>query len=99
MANSPLRPESVWQAWPTGPVGFGDHTGWLRVSDAKESVSLAVKGHGGPEVSATTNSTEWVRKTVDFETGPSAACCVVHVRKTSAGGGHAWADNLALPLR
>lgn len=73
-------------------------SGWLRVSDAKESVRLGVKGHGAAAVSVATSSTAWVRKTVLFATGPAAARCILYVKKTSATGGHAWADNLALPL-
>ena len=72
--------------------------GWLRVSSAEESVALGVAGHGGEELSSATSSTEWVRRTVTFKTGAKSTSCTVSIRKTTAGPGHAWADNLGLPL-
>jgi len=72
--------------------------GWLRVSVAAESVALGVRDYGGRDLSAATSSTEWVRKTITFKTGPKATGCTVSISKTTAGPGHAWADNLGLPL-
>jgi len=71
---------------------------WLRVSDKKGSISLGVRNFGGKEVSASTSSTAWVRKTVTFETGPTARGVVVTLKKTSSGPGYAWCDNVAIPL-
>ena len=71
---------------------------WLRVSDKKESISLGVRSFGGKELSASTSSTAWVRKTVSFETGPTARIVVITLKKTSPGPGYAWCDNVAIPL-
>jgi hypothetical protein len=71
---------------------------WLKVSNEKESVSLGIKDSGGKDAAAATSSTAWVRKTVEFETGPRNTTAVVYLVKTSAGPGHAWCDNVGLPL-
>ena len=71
---------------------------WLRVSDAKESVTLGVRAHGPQPATATSNSTKWVRKTIPFRTGPSTTGCVIFITKPTPGPAHAGADNVALPL-
>jgi hypothetical protein len=72
---------------------------WMRVSDKAETVELSASGYGGEPVSVSVSSTRWVRKSVTFKTGPQADRVTVHLRKTSGGEGHAWCDNLTLPLR
>ena len=76
-------------------------SGWVKVSDAKESVRLGVRDFGGaePEISAESKGTSWVRLIVEFKTGPQAASAVIFVQKTSDGQGYAFADNLGLPKR
>jgi len=71
---------------------------WLRVSGADESVRLAVSGHGGKEAAVSTNSTGWVRRTVEFRTGAKSTSATVRIVKTTSGKGHAWCDNIGLPL-
>ncbi|MBT3201551.1 MAG: right-handed parallel beta-helix repeat-containing protein [Phycisphaerales bacterium] len=71
---------------------------WMRVSDAKESVSLGVRGFGGKAISASSSNTGWTRKIITFETGPSAHSATVSFKKTSSGAGYAWCDNVSLPL-
>ncbi len=83
--------------------GLSPHTdytlsAWLRVSDAKETILLGVRGHGASEQRAESASTEWERKTIDFRTGPDATEAMVFIQKTTAEGGYGWADNLTLPL-
>jgi len=72
---------------------------WSRVSGADESIVLGVKQHGGPETSASSSSTEWTRQSVEFTTGPRATEATVYLLKSTPGEGHAWCDNLTLPLR
>ena len=72
---------------------------WMRVSDKAETVELGASGYGGKPVSTPLSSKQWVRKSVTFKTGPKANRVTIHLRKTSGGGGHAWCDNLTLPLR
>ncbi len=84
-------------------TGLGPRTrytlsAWLRVSGRNESVALGVKAFGGKAVVASTNSTDWTRKVVTFETGPTARSAVITLTKTTPGGGHAFCDNVALPL-
>jgi len=71
---------------------------WMRVSTDTESVSLRVGGFGGSDKAASTNGAAWVRKTVSFKTGPSARSATITLEKTSPGNGHAWCDNVTLPL-
>ena len=71
---------------------------WLRVSDAKESVSIGIRGHGGKPMSVSSSSTEWERKTLTFKTGANAERAIVAITKTSGGKGHVWGDNIVLPL-
>ena len=71
---------------------------WLRVSAKNESVTLAVKNFGGRMASASTASAAWTRKTVSFETGPANRTAVIVLTKASPTGGHAWCDNVAVPL-
>jgi hypothetical protein len=70
---------------------------WLKVSSAEESVGLSVTSPGGKVAVVATNSTGWVRKTVEFETGARATTAVVSLEKTSTGPGSAWCDNVGLP--
>jgi hypothetical protein len=72
---------------------------WCRTSAANEALVLGVKDHGGPEVEAATSSTEWTRQSVDFTTGPQSTQAVIYLLKSTDGAGHAWCDNLTLPLR
>lgn len=76
-------------------------SGWVKVSDDKESVRLGVKEFGGsePEDSAESRSATWTRLIVEFKTGPEATSAKIFVEKTSDGPGHAFADNLGLPRR
>jgi len=84
-------------------TGLGPRTryavsAWLRVSDKNESVSLSVRGHGAGKTAVSTNSTAWVRKTLEFRTGADSESVTVSVEKTTDGKGHAWCDNVGLPL-
>lgn len=72
---------------------------WLRVSDKNETVALTASGYGGKPVRVSASSTRWIRKSVSFKTGPEASRVTIHLRKSSDGNGHAWCDNLTLPLR
>ena len=69
---------------------------WLRVSDAKDSIEVGVKGMSG--VKTSTSSTDWIRKNVEFTIGPDDKEITIYIRKASDGSGNAWADNLILPL-
>jgi len=71
---------------------------WLKVSGEDEAVTLGVSAAGGADAAVSTNSTAWVRKTVEFETGPRATSATVFLTKTSPGPGNAWCDNVGLPL-
>ncbi len=68
---------------------------WVRVSEASQSIELGVRGI--PKAKSSSSSTEWERVIVDFSTG-SVGKITIYLRKTSPGGGHAWVDNLVLPL-
>ena len=72
---------------------------WMRVSDKAEAVELGVSGYGGKPASVSVSSTRWGRRSVSFKTGPKANRVTIHLRKSSDGAGHAWCDNLTLPLR
>jgi hypothetical protein len=72
---------------------------WVRVSDASEAVVLAVKPHGGAEVSVSASPTQWTRKSVEFTLGAGVTQATIHLRKATDGEGYAWCDNLTLPLR
>ncbi|MBN2132585.1 MAG: right-handed parallel beta-helix repeat-containing protein [Sedimentisphaerales bacterium] len=72
---------------------------WLRVSDESEAVILAVKPDGGSETGASVSSTQWTRRSIEFTIGPGATQATIYLRKLTAGDGHAWCDNLTLPLR
>jgi hypothetical protein len=84
--------------------GLSPHTtytvsAWLWVSTEETAITLGVKASDGPDVSVTANDRAWVRKGVDFTTGPKGTEATVYLRIASAQGGHAWGDNLTLPLR
>jgi hypothetical protein len=71
---------------------------WLKVSDAKESVSLSAAGFGVKEITVSTNSTTWVRKTISFKTGGGGSGSIrITLKKDSRGEGKAWCDNVILP--
>ena len=70
---------------------------WLKVSAAKESLTLSAANFGRKDISASTSSTTWVRKTVSFRTGPQARTATVTLQKTTDTPGHAWCDNITLP--
>jgi len=72
---------------------------WLRVSDESEAVVLAVKPDGGAGVRVSCSSTEWTRKSVEFTIGSGGTQATISLRKSTAGDGYAWCDNLTLPLR
>jgi hypothetical protein len=71
---------------------------WVKVSDAAESVEVGVTDYGGPDVTASSSSTEWTRLSVEFTTGPEAEGATIHILKASDGSGSAWGDNVTLPL-
>ncbi len=70
---------------------------WLRSGDGKEAAILGVRDHGGPDATASSDSAEWTRKTVDFTTGPGKTSATVFVAKAADGPGAVFADNLGLP--
>lgn len=72
---------------------------WMKVSDDEETIVLGVKNYGAEEVSVSTSSSEWVRKSVEFTTGPGDTKATIYLIKSSGSGGYAWGDNLTLPLR
>jgi len=72
-------------------------SGWLKVSDEKETAALGVKDYGGPEAMASSAVKTWERKVVEFKTGPGKTSVTVFVAKTSDGPGQVFADNLGLP--
>ncbi|MFC4600797.1 right-handed parallel beta-helix repeat-containing protein [Cohnella hongkongensis] len=69
--------------------------GWLH-NDAGEAVNIGVKEYGGEERSAYSDDTEYVRREVDFTTGPTQTSALVYVYKSSAGPGYSYADDLGL---
>ncbi len=71
---------------------------WLRVADEDTAIALGVKDSGGPDMSVTANNRAWVRKCVEFTTGPKVTEATVYLRIPSDRGRHAWGDNLTLPL-
>lgn len=72
---------------------------WVRVSDENETIVLGVKKYGGAAVSVSASSKEWIRRSIDFTTGPNATEATIYLLKPTASGGYAWCDNLTLPLR
>jgi hypothetical protein len=72
-------------------------SGWLRSGDGKETVVLGVKDHGGPDLTAGSDSAEWTRKTVDFTLAAGKTSVMVFVARTSDGAAPVFADNLGLP--
>jgi len=70
---------------------------WLRVSDESEMITLGMRQKGSGDITTSTSSTEWIRKTIDFTTNPSTHEVTVFIRKQE-GEGKAWADNITLPL-
>jgi hypothetical protein len=72
---------------------------WLRVSEEGEAVVLGVTADDGAQVRVSASSTEWTRKSVQFTTGAGVTQATVELLKSTAGDGHAWCDNLTLPLR
>ena len=72
---------------------------WARVSDEGETVVVGVKQHGGKETRTSTSSTEWTRLSLDFSTGRDNTQATIYVLKSTDRDGHAWCDNLTLPLQ
>ncbi|HUT10106.1 MAG TPA: carbohydrate binding domain-containing protein [Thermoguttaceae bacterium] len=72
---------------------------WFRVSDASESVALGVRNHGGGEFHLRASDTDWTRRSIEFTTGPDSTEATIYLLKSSDGAGHAWCDNVTLPLR
>jgi hypothetical protein len=72
---------------------------WARVSNKNETVVLGVRGHGAPLAEVSLASPAWERMTLQFKTGPQAREATIFLRKSSAGDGFTWCDNLTLPLR
>lgn len=71
---------------------------WLRVSNEREAIVLGVHDHGGPEVSISVSSLEWIRESIEFTTGPETNQATITIRKATDGTGYGWCDNLTLPL-
>jgi len=71
-------------------------SGWLKVSGDNASAVLGVRGHGGQEVTVSSEDQGWERKTLDFTTGADVTSVTVFVEQTSEAG-QAFADNLGLP--
>ncbi|MBO9610957.1 MAG: discoidin domain-containing protein, partial [Paenibacillaceae bacterium] len=74
---------------------FYSLSGWLK-SDAGETVVLGVKDFGNAETYQENTATTAGRYEMTFRTGPSATSAKIYVKKTSAGSGHAYADDLGL---
>ncbi len=72
-------------------------SGWLRVSDGKETAGIGVRNYGGKELVATSRSKEWTRKTVEFTTGKANTTATVFLVKMSDGPGFVFCDNTGLP--
>lgn len=70
---------------------------WLRVSDGNERITLGVRQGGSSDLTASTSSTEWTRKAIEFITSPSAKEVTIFIQK-QGGDGKAWLDNITLPL-
>lgn len=71
---------------------------WLKVSDTNEVVSLQVTRAGARIAEVCSSDTEWTRKSLEFTVDPASAAVVIGLVKKSAGPGHAWCDNVTLPL-
>jgi hypothetical protein len=71
-------------------------SGWLKVTDASQPVVLGVRGHGGPDTTASSADLSWERHIVEFTTGPSVTEATIYV-ELQADQGEAFADNLGLP--
>jgi hypothetical protein len=71
-------------------------SGWLKVSDGKESVKLGVRHPDGKESAESSGAVEWTRVVIDFTTGPDQTKAMLFAVK-SDGPGSAFVDNLGLP--
>lgn len=72
---------------------------YMKVTAGAESVSLGVKNFGGTEQLRSTNETGWVRKTLEFTTGSTDTSATIYCRKTSAGAGYAFCDDIGLQFK
>ena len=70
---------------------------WLRVSGKNETVSLGIRQKNMQNLTASTSSAEWIRKSIDFKTGPDITEVEIYFFK-SVGDGYAWCDNITLPM-
>ena len=71
---------------------------WLRVSDDKQTVTMSVKQKNRSEIKVSSSSTEWTRKSIEFTTAPNVTEVTISLLKSTDTNGHAYCDNLTLPL-
>jgi len=72
-------------------------SGWLKVSNSRQTAGIGVRDYGGKELMATSDETQWTRKTVQFTTGQTSTTATLVLVKISDGPGHVLCDNLGLP--
>lgn len=70
---------------------------WLRTSDETEKIFLGVRQRDTEDITASTSLSQWIRKSIDFTTGPSTNEVSIFIMKHE-GDGKAWVDNITLPL-
>lgn len=70
-------------------------TGWLKSSNASP-VQLAVKWHGGNELTAQTTSTAYVQLSVKFTTGPASTSAVIYFSNPAGGSNQMTVDTFSL---
>ncbi len=85
----------------TGLIPNTQHTlsGWVRTSSPAESVAIGIRNSDGIEIRVETNSTDWVRLSVEFTSGSLDSGTMISVAKTSGGPGFVRVDNLGLPKK
>ena len=71
-------------------------SGWVKVYDEAETVSLEAADFGGETISVIGRNSRWSRVVLQFTTGATATSATVRICKASAGPGSAAADNLGL---
>ena len=70
----------------------------MSVSEDKKTVTMSVKQKGTDELKASSSSTEWTRKSIEFTTAPGVTEVTISLLKSTDTNGHAYCDNLTLPL-
>ena len=70
-------------------------TGWAKSSDGSP-VRIGVKEYGGNEKKRTLNSTDYVRISFEFTTGPGHTHARIYIFRPNIGNGTGYGDNLSV---